>query len=479
MGGDNPRNRGLTKRKNVHPCLHPDALVLTISGYRPIQDVRIGDLVYGANGRFNSVEHVSHHPYTSPDLFEIHVAGTNYTTLASDNHPFLIWRPTRKGKAITGGNVLWVPAEEVQPGEYTMTPVYADTAPEGEDDTGPLDLDGWFLFGLYLADGVLHRSGHGTNVYPSFTVSDAKPHLVDRLQAFGAARGVNVGVYEKKGAKAKQVVVFDPEIGSLFAGMGGHGAADKCLGVAALQTPRSVAVAILDGYLAGDGASVRKHKQAKTVSPDLASHLALLGERAGYRASLYRYEGVLGSGIGDRKFKSVRDVFQVYLSDQNRNMAGRKPTRPSVVEHEGVTFTLRLVQEVVRVPYTGDVWNLSVATSPTFQTAVGMSHNTVKPVEIMEFCLRDVPRDVGPVLDPFLGSGTTLLACIETGHDGIGIEREEEYAKIADARIRHRDYESAGWNRAEFVSPFNEETTSAKAESESEPVSLDDFFGVG
>jgi DNA modification methylase len=103
----------------------------------------------------------------------------------------------------------------------------------------------------------------------------------------------------------------------------------------------------------------------------------------------------------------------------------------------------------------------------------------VKPVEIMEFCLRDVPKDVGPVLDPFLGSGTTLLACIETGHDGIGIEREEEYAKIADARIRHRDYESAGWNRAEFTSPFNEEATSAKAESEAEPVSLDDFFGVG
>lgn len=482
-GGDNPRNRGLTKRKNVHPCLHPDALVLTVNGFRPIRDVRIGDLVYGANGRFNSVEHVSHHPYTSPDLFEIHVAGTNYTTPASDNHPFLIWRPTRKGKSVTGGNVLWVPAEEVQPGDYTMTPVYQDISlPEGaEEDTGALDLDGWFLFGLYLADGVAHRSGHGTSVYPSFTVSDAKPHLIERIQAFGAARGFNVGVYEKKGTKAKQVVVFDPEAGSLFTDLGGRGAGEKRLGVAALQAPRPVACAILDGYLAGDGASVRKHKQAKTVSPDLASHIALLGERAGYRASLYRYEGVTdGKGIGDRKFKNVRDVYQVYLSDQNRGMTGRKPSRPSTVEHEGVTFTLRLVQQVVRVPYTGDVWNLSVATSPTFQTAVGMSHNTVKPVEIMEFCLRDVPKDVGPVLDPFLGSGTTLLACIETGHDGIGIEREEEYAQIADARIRHRDYETAGWNRAEFISPFSKgDEAEAPAALPPKEISLDDFFGVG
>ena len=107
-------------------------------------------------------------------------------------------------------------------------------------------------------------------------------------------------------------------------------------------------------------------------------------------------------------------------------------------------------------------------------------HPTVKPVEIMEFCLRDVPRDVGPVLDPFLGSGTTLLACIETGHDGIGIEREEEYARIADARIRHRDYETAGWNRAEFISPFSKgDEAEAPAASPPKEISLDDFFGMG
>jgi len=106
-------------------------------------------------------------------------------------------------------------------------------------------------------------------------------------------------------------------------------------------------------------------------------------------------------------------------------------------------------------------------------------HPTVKPVEIMEFCLRDVPRDAGPVLDPFLGSGTTLLACIETGHDGIGIEREEEYAQIADARIRHRDYETAGWNRAEFISPFSEAVVEAPVALPPKEISLDDFFGVG
>jgi hypothetical protein len=91
--------------------------------------------------------------------------------------------------------------------------------------------------------------------------------------------------------------------------------------------------------------------------------------------------------------------------------------------------------------------------------------------------LHDVPKGNGPVLDPFLGSGTTLLACIETGHDGIGIEREREYLEIADARVRHRDYETAGWNRATIHS----DVAPAPAEEKETVVvetSLDDFFGL-
>ena len=65
-------------------------------------------------------------------------------------------------------------------------------------------------------------------------------------------------------------------------------------------------------------------------------------------------------------------------------------------------------------------------------------HPTCKPIEIMEKLLADVPKDK-PVWDPFLGSGTTGIACLKTGHDFVGVERDVEYAQIADARIRHWD----------------------------------------
>lgn len=80
------------------------------------------------------------------------------------------------------------------------------------------------------------------------------------------------------------------------------------------------------------------------------------------------------------------------------------------------------------------------------------SHPTVKPIETMVALLRDIPVEDGPVLDPFMGSGTTGIACLKTGHDFIGIEREAEYLAIADARIRHADYAAAEWDSATIES---------------------------
>ena len=75
--------------------------------------------------------------------------------------------------------------------------------------------------------------------------------------------------------------------------------------------------------------------------------------------------------------------------------------------------------------------------------------------------LQNVPKDQGPVIDPFLGSGTTLLACLETGHDGIGIEREREYIEIADARVRHANVANAAWDAAIIESDVEPEKAEA------------------
>ena len=64
------------------------------------------------------------------------------------------------------------------------------------------------------------------------------------------------------------------------------------------------------------------------------------------------------------------------------------------------------------------------------------NHPTVKPIALMEYLIKLVSRENAVILDPFLGSGTTAIACLKLNRKIIGIEKEEEYVKIAKARIK-------------------------------------------
>jgi site-specific DNA-methyltransferase (adenine-specific) len=67
------------------------------------------------------------------------------------------------------------------------------------------------------------------------------------------------------------------------------------------------------------------------------------------------------------------------------------------------------------------------------------SHPTVKPVALMRYLCKLITPKGGVILDPFMGSGTTGIGAKLEGFDFIGIEREEEYCKIAEARIKAFD----------------------------------------
>jgi DNA modification methylase len=65
---------------------------------------------------------------------------------------------------------------------------------------------------------------------------------------------------------------------------------------------------------------------------------------------------------------------------------------------------------------------------------VGKEHPTQKPVDLMRWCIRKAPR-ASTILDPFMGSGTTLRAAKDLGRQCIGIELEEKYCEIAVKRL--------------------------------------------
>lgn len=65
----------------------------------------------------------------------------------------------------------------------------------------------------------------------------------------------------------------------------------------------------------------------------------------------------------------------------------------------------------------------------------GNHHPTVKPVALMRWLCRLITPPGGLILDPFLGSGSTMVAALQEGFRCVGIERDEQYADIARRRV--------------------------------------------
>ena len=62
-------------------------------------------------------------------------------------------------------------------------------------------------------------------------------------------------------------------------------------------------------------------------------------------------------------------------------------------------------------------------------------HPTQKPSELVQMLLEEYTKKGDIILDPFMGSGTTGIACVNTDRDFIGIEKEKEYFEIGRRRI--------------------------------------------
>ena len=84
---------------------------------------------------------------------------------------------------------------------------------------------------------------------------------------------------------------------------------------------------------------------------------------------------------------------------------------------------------------TGDI--LSIPGKKTKGADGKNIHNTEKPVELMQVLVENSSKVGGIVLDPFMGVGSTGIACINSDRKFIGIELDENYYHISKKRIQH------------------------------------------
>lgn len=446
-----------------HPCLPPGQLVLTERGFAPIETVEVGSLVYADDGTFRSVVATFESPCNGA-VYTIGVEATNLRTRATGNHPFLVWRPKitygRPRDTLAVGTACWLPAEQIKIGDYLLTPVAVLT-----DAPLETNVDWWFAAGLWMAEGTVLTNGHGSYRFPQYTLSATEAHLVDRLRKVFK----NVGVYPR--GKAIKVVGFQSGVVDRFIELCGRGAKSKFISPTVLSAGDDQRRAFLEGYIAGDGCVVRGRYRAKTASRALASTLPLLAESLGLRCSFYEYDEsgrvaqIKGRAIKQGVYYSILFDFERLGTRYSRPKGKANSTR--FVERDGRTYSLRRVKSVEANDYRGPVWNLTVEGRHTFQTAVGMSHNTVKPVDLDQYLVRLVTPKGGLVLDCFAGTGTTGEACIREGMRCILIEREAEYCEDIRRRMR-----------LAMCGPAERAREAIKAKHKDKPADHGPLFGV-
>lgn len=82
-----------------------------------------------------------------------------------------------------------------------------------------------------------------------------------------------------------------------------------------------------------------------------------------------------------------------------------------------------------------NIWRMTAFSSGAKKTDGEKVHPTQKPVEVIQKMIEDRTEPGAVVLDTFMGSGTTAVACLRTGRNFIGFELDEKYYEIAQSRI--------------------------------------------
>lgn len=153
-----------------------------------------------------------------------------------------------------------------------------------------------------------------------------------------------------------------------------------------------------------------------------------------YSESLYK----LAFQMGKFPERVISWVFNSNQMRQHRDIAffGVKPNFNQVRQPYKNPNDKRIKERIAR-GITGsklyDWWNINQVKNVS-KGKNGINHPCVMPLEVMKNIVGILPKDK-VIVDPFMGSGTTGIACKELGYDFIGIELDENYFELAKERI--------------------------------------------
>ena len=157
----------------------------------------------------------------------------------------------------------------------------------------------------------------------------------------------------------------------------------------------------------------------KVKSAHRAQHISKVFERRGDIENTLKWEGW--------KVGNLRPIFEPILWFMKPYKIGGT-IADNLLEYEIGAYNESIIQAFSQLP--NNLISFAASKSDT-----GL-HPTQKPLELMKYLIELVSKEGQTILDPFAGSGTTLLACKELNRNFIGFEKNETYYNVAKSRIK-------------------------------------------
>lgn len=387
-------------KDSKHICLARGSLVLTRDGYRPIEDLQVGEMVLTHEGRWkpilakvcNGVRPIVR--TTAHGVADLRTTPDHkvWTRRASTCHP---------RKAAMAAQPEWMAAEETL-GSYLNLKL----PPVEESNLTALE---WWIAGRWLGDG--HHSVRGLPLIscPYGEMAELAAKMGDRAGAISDTGTCNQ-VYVKGSGKGHP----DDRLHLLIKRFG-SGAHVKRVPVEAMALKPELAEAFLAGYLSSDGHLDKLGRwHASSVSRALVLGMALVAQRArGSVASVFAgRKGGEGTILG-RKVKT-RDEWKFMVSERNAS---------AFLAEDGAWKKVRSVEPAGEA----EVWDIKVEDDSSFTAEGCIVHNCPLQLDVIKraVVLWSNPGEL--VFSPFSGIGSEGYQALKEGRRFLGAELKPEY----------------------------------------------------
>ncbi|WP_140489873.1 DNA methyltransferase [Bifidobacterium sp. UTBIF-68] len=391
------------RAQTLHVCLAKGSLVLTATGYKPIEQVKVGELVLTHRNRWRPVEQVQCTGVR--EVVKVKAQGVPGLTLTPDHKLWAkqVTMVSQIGNRAASVEPDWLEAKDCGGSYVNMKDLPGLPVAENPD------TELWWMVGRWIADGHMDKRGQAIISVGRDKWADFENHL-----------GRFAGATPSEGSALQLQLHDEGHVLRDIVEQCGNGASNKHLPPQAFSLDLESMKALLAGYLSGDGFYVAERGtwMATSVSRRLVMEIAVIAQTVyGTIPSIHPGKPERDCVIEGRTVHAHQEW--VVSFDDNSRSRRKKP----FILDDGAWKKVRSVEPAG----TAETWNLRVAEDHSYVAEGCVVKNCPLQIDLVERLIRRYSNPGELVYDPFGGIGTVPSVAVRMDRKGYGVELNTQY----------------------------------------------------